>query len=81
MNPDFISQLTKKTGISTDQAASVGKIFDGINLADIGDPQGMISKIGKKVGLDEATSKQVYDTAVGFLGDNVLSKIKLPFGK
>ena len=48
MNADFINQRVKKTGITADQAASVGGIFDNINLADLGNKDGIIAQIGKK---------------------------------
>ncbi len=77
---DFISRLAEKTGISVDQASSVNGIFDNFNILKIGNADSIIPEIAKKIGVDEATAKQVYDTAYGMIGDGILSKIKNPFG-
>lgn len=77
---DFIGELAKKAGISTEQASSVNGIFDNINILKAGNKGEIIAQIGAKLGMDAAKSKEIYEAAYGILGDGILSKIKNPFG-
>lgn len=56
---DILGEISKKTGIGAEQVADVLKSDDAKKIA---------SDLGKKVGIDEATTGQVMDAAAGFLG-------------
>ena len=56
----------------------INELLENVGAKDKKDE--VVTKLGSKVGLDEATSKQIGDTAVDLLNDNVVSKIKNPFG-
>lgn len=55
----------------------INEVLENVGVKDKKDE--IVTKLGSKVGLDEATSKQIGDTATDLLNDNVVSKIKLPF--
>ena len=68
---DVFNDLAKKTGLNASQAADALKSDEAKKIA---------ADLGKKVGLKEDKTKEILDTASGAINDDVLSKIKKPFG-
>lgn len=78
----FISELVKKTGISTEDGEKVNEIFESNPLGDLGN---IISLVAEKLGIGEDQAKGIVEKAKEILGSSVgsgiLDKVKSIFGK
>ena len=67
----FISELVKKTGISTEDGEKVNEIFE--SNPPIGDLGGIIAQVAAKLGIGEKAKE--------IIGSAILDKLKNQFGK
>lgn len=77
---DFISELTKKTGLDATQAGNVNEIFEGTSLIGNANKDKITSLIVEKVGVSEEQADQIYNAAMDILKNAVVDKIN-PFKK
>ncbi len=79
---DFIAELAKKTGLSTDDSAKVNDVLENNNLlAGLGNAGKIISDIAAKLGIGEEQAKDILEKAKEIIGGGLMDKIKMPFGK
>lgn len=74
----FISELVKKTGISTEDGEKVNEIFE--SNPPIGDLGGIIAQVAAKLGIGEEQAKGIVEKAKEIIGSAILDKLKNPFG-
>lgn len=77
---DFIQQLSKETGLDTNQAASVNGILESTFLAGNKNKDTITKLISEKLGVDEAKADMIYNAAIGLVSSGILDKIN-PFKK
>ena len=75
---DFIAELAKKTGLSTDDSAKVNEVLESNNL--LGNVGKIISEIAAKLGIGEDQAKASLEKAQELLKGGIMDKIKMPFG-
>lgn len=74
---DFISELVKQTGISTEDGEKVNQIFESNPLGDLGN---IIFLVAEKLGIGEDQAKGIVEKAKEIIGSGILDKLKNPFG-
>ena len=75
---DFIAELAKKTGLSTDDSAKVNEVLESNNI--LGNAGKIISEIAAKLGIGEDQAKAILEKAQELLKGGIMDKIKMPFG-
>ncbi len=66
---DFIAELAKKTGLSTDDSAKVNDVLENNNLlAGLGNAGKIISDIAAKLGIGEEQAKDILEKAKEIIG-------------
>ncbi|MBR1482781.1 MAG: hypothetical protein IJ598_07440 [Ruminococcus sp.] len=75
---DFISELTKKTGLSQSDGEKVNEVLEGNNL--LANAGNIISQIASKLNIGEDQAKDILAKAKEILGGGIMDKIKNPFG-
>ena len=73
---DFIAELAKKTGLSTDDSAKVNDVLENNNLlAGLGNAGKIISDIAAKLGIGEEQAKDILEKAKEIIGGGLMDKI------
>ena len=70
---DFIAELCKKTGLSTEDGSKVNN-----NL--LGNAAKIISQIAEKLNISEEQAQDILAKAKDIIGGGIMDKIKNPFG-
>lgn len=76
----FISELTKQTGLPTEKAAMVNEILESNFIFKKKNTDKIVGEISEKLGLEKDRAKEIFDAAYNLIGNQIVSKLKHPFG-
>ncbi len=75
---NFIAELCKKTGLSTEDGSKVNDVIENNNL--LGNAAKIVSQIAAKLNISEEQAQDILAKAKDIIGGGIMDKIKNPFG-
>ena len=76
---EFIDKLVGEMGYSEEKANQINEILEDHFLIGKNNKEKMITAFMEKLNVDNNEAENIYDTAMGILGEEVMEKIKHPF--
>lgn len=76
---EFLEELSKQTGLDEDKCAQINDIIEDTSVIGKKNKEKMVSGFMEKLNLSEEEANNIYEIAMGIIGNQIKEKLKHPF--